>query len=147
MQRTHRIRLRGPWGCQWLGESGRGDRPASFASPPQSLPQVVLPNSWIRLFGTARGRAQFYRRFGRPTNLGARERVYLVFEAIGGDALISVNGNPLGRVSQPTGTTQFDITEFLADNNVVAVDVQFDPEIEKDNPGGLWAPVVLEIRS
>ncbi len=131
----HRIRLRGPWRCDSLsaGLSARG--------------RVQLPQSWRDLFGETPGRARFSRTFHRPTNLEPESRVHLIFEGIGGEAEISLNGQRIGESPSETAgeaPVRIEITNRLTPHNELQVDVQFDPA-QSPAPGGLWGPVVLEI--
>ena len=73
---VHRIRLRGPWNYEWLGDSKQ---------EPQNG-RVSLPKEWRDLLGDVEGCVRFQRTFHCPTNLSEASRVDLVFEGIGGKA-------------------------------------------------------------
>lgn len=129
----HRIRLRGPWNYEWLGDSKHDPKNG----------KVSLPKEWRELFGDVGGHVRFQRTFHCPTNLSEASRVDLVFEGIGGEAKVTlnnrqfietVNENPIRLV----------ITEHLRPTNDLQVEVRFQTE-QTPQPGGLWGLVVLEI--
>ena len=105
-----------------------------------------MPIDWVSLFGHQPGRACFRRRFGRPTNLEPHERVFLVFDGIGGAARVTLNDRCLGTIDAENETAEFDVTGLLNWRNQMTVEIEFDPARSRGRPGGLWAPVVLEIR-
>jgi hypothetical protein len=105
-----------------------------------------MPATWRSLFGDAAGTARFRRSFNRPTNLGADEQVYLILDGIGGRADISLNGNHLAVVVETMFSAEFEVTRLLEPSNVLLIELAFDPAEHPDRPGGLWAPVALEIR-
>jgi hypothetical protein len=105
-----------------------------------------MPATWQSLFGDAAGTARFRRRFNRPTNLDPDERVFLVFGGLAGWVRVSLNGAELGSLSAGHDPAEFDVTPRLAPRNTLDVEVTFDPAAVAGRPGGLWAPVALEIR-
>ncbi|MGH7129010.1 MAG: NRDE family protein, partial [Planctomycetaceae bacterium] len=80
----HRIHLRGPWDYEWLSTSAD----SRIAVAPAG--RMKMPASWRDRFGEAAGTVRFRRRFHRPTNLEPRERVFLVFDGIGGRGSVSL---------------------------------------------------------
>ena len=135
---THQIRLRGPWRYEWTGA----------AVLPQGLPlvgRVVMPASWQSLFGARAGSARFRRRFHRPTNLGVRERVMLVFNGVGGSGQVALNAERLAPVGGDASPERFDVTARLLPTNELTVEIEHDPA--SGEPGGLWDTVALEIHS
>jgi len=130
----YRIRLRGPWKYEWLEPKDR----------PEGSGTVQMPARWEELFGKRAGRVRFQRRFGRPTNLEPSERVFVVFEGVGGNATVWLNGQPLGQLKGPRGA--FDVTELLRPSNQLVVEVEYAPDRWPDTPGGLWGLVLIEIR-
>ncbi len=171
MGQLHVIRLRGPWelqplerdvpaggdGMQHLEEKGSGviseKTPDPFVVRPSSY-RVTVPGDWRESLGSDFcGRARYQRRFNRPTNLEADERVWLVLEAVDHQADVALNGHALGtmRDLQPA---RFDITATLEPSNQLTVDVSLpaavfaDPTLRRDRasqPGGLIGEVRLEI--
>lgn len=147
---AHRMHLKGPWHYEWLGNPFRPTGKKNSTQSPREVPltgRVKLPASWQELFGAVSGRTRFRRRFHCPTNLDSHEHVFVVFDGIGGTAEISVNGNQLGTVADGPQREGFDITDLLQPANELFVEITFDAESSTDRPGGLWAPVALEIRS
>ncbi|HUG94317.1 MAG TPA: hypothetical protein VML55_26035 [Planctomycetaceae bacterium] len=138
---VHRIHLKGPWEIEWLGPEQPADERA--AGPRR----VHMPAPWEALFGDAAGTARFRRRFNRPTNLDPQERVFIVFDGIGGQANVSLNARCVGTVAEAAPAAEFDVTAVLESRNVLIVDVAFNPAERPQQPGGLWAAVALEIRS
>ncbi len=106
-----------------------------------------MPCDWQALFGAAAGCATFSRRFHRPTNLDAHEQVVIVLTGVGGDGTISLNGAVLSEFTSTAGSVEADVTDRLQAFNVLEVCVRFSPAFESLSPGGLFAPVVLEIRA
>lgn len=135
---VHRIRLKGPWEYEWL--RGAPSNNTAVAG------RVHMPSDWQEAFGNASGVVKFSRNFQRPTNLDADEHVFLVFEGIGGLGEISLNGEQLTRSTQKSWEASADVTAFLRPRNQVVVCLDFDPHATPDVPGGLWKPVVIEIR-
>jgi beta-galactosidase/beta-glucuronidase len=129
---THRIHLKGPW---------------ELESPdPTSTGRVTMPADWQSLFGTAAGRAVFRRRFHSPTNLEPDDRVWLVFDGVGGQGTVRINGEDVGRLQSSDQPQRFDIFATLQPFNEATVELEFDPATAA-TPGGLFAPVALEIES
>jgi hypothetical protein len=84
----------------------------------------------------ADGRAVHRRPFGKPTNLGANERVWLVIEGASPGAAVRLNGQALGSAGDREFAT--DITAKLVARNVL--------EIELIRAGELIGDARLEIR-
>lgn len=131
MKYPHRIRLRGPWECKPLSRHDGGPLPESV--------RMRLPCRWKEGgLGDFAGKAQFCRRFGYPGQIDETERVWLTFEGAEGCGAITLNGSPLGALTdQPAA---FEVTALLAVRNELLV------ELEADESGGLWGEVALEIR-
>ena len=137
---THRIRLKGPWRCEWLSEEN---------DPPAAARKMTLPADWQTLFGEEAGRALFLRKFHRPTNLATDTRVDLVFEGIGGQVVIFLNGWRLGECLEERSDAaplRFPVADLLHVTNEIAVEVQFSPHESPGVKGGLWGLVLLEIQ-
>ena len=92
------------------------------------------------------GLIRFSRRFQRPTNLDEFERVWLAFQGVGGAATFSVNDIEIGRIDATTQTIAFDVTDHLAPSNHLIVEIDWSCPGDSDSPGGLYAPVVIEMR-
>ena len=69
-------------------------------------------------FAGIRGRVSFYRRFGRPTNLEAGDRLSLDFNEVNGRGEVWLNGDKLGPL-QVAGS--FDVTGMLNERNQMEV--------------------------
>ena len=123
---AHRIRLRGPWRVTIAD----GSQPPTQMAIPCSLRE----GGWV---GVA-GRVSFYRRFGRPSNLGPTESVWLVLEHLATKAEVRLNEKLMG---DSASSREFDITGILLDRNEVSIAMQV-----ADDAGGLVGEVVLEIR-
>lgn len=136
---VHRIRLMGPWDFDWSGTD------SSSASPQRG--SIKMPCTWRSLFGNEKGHATFSRRFHRPTNLESHEKVVLVFSGLGGDGDVSLNGVRLRSFTLADQTLECDVTERLLPFNQLQVAIRFDPTVGNEAPGGLYEPVIIEIRS
>jgi hypothetical protein len=133
----HRINLKGPWDYEWL------DGPAA---PPSSDGRVTMPADWESLFGPVAGRAVFRRRFHSPTNLEPDDRVWLVFDGVGGRGTVAVNGEMVGELTSSDRPQRFEMIARLEPFNEAVVELCIGPAAET-NPGGLYAPVAIEIES
>jgi hypothetical protein len=135
---THRMHLKGPWQCEWLS-------PADVSVA--SIERVKMPIDWRSVFGEQAGRARLRRKFHKPTNLDADERVFIVFDGIGGRGEVRLGDQVLGQVDETVSTASFEITAALQPANELLVDLEFDPSRHLEMAGGLWGPVAIEIRT
>lgn len=127
--------LKGPW------EVRRLDRD-------EPLRRVTLPASWQTIFeGSSCSHAEFRRTFNQPTNLESHEHVWIVFQGMRGAAAVEINRQRLGGIDIDQETAEFEITPHLALHNELVVQLTFSAGSLPDQPGGLWGPVALEIRS
>jgi hypothetical protein len=143
----YRILLRGPWQAEPLNRAELDDG-ATINSSTTKLPApttVRLPASWQELFGSFRGRIRFRRKFHPPSNIGAADRLAIVFDGVAGTGPVSLNGRAIGSIEPGAGTARFDVTGLLRTNNELQVDLEFTSPGAA--PGGLFAPVVLEIQT
>lgn len=137
---VHRIRLKGPWQFEWIG-----DAPAASGSDWQHSGRVKMPAEWSAIFGPAAGTVRFRRRFHRPTNLDDDERVWIVFDALGGTGTVLVNGAKLGELVTSATPQRFDMTAELQPSSELIVELTYSPAEPQSNAGGLFAPVAIEI--
>lgn len=79
----------------------------------------------------------FYRRFGKPNNLGTTDRVRLAFERVTGLAEVFLNGERLGSL---VGGGAFEVTEQLRERN--ELEVRFRAA---DDARGIVGDVCVEI--
>jgi hypothetical protein len=136
------MHLRGPWEFEILA-----DETARLGTETSTRGMLRLPISWQEAWGDFRGTVRFLRRFHAPTNLDPHERVFVVFDGVGGSASVSANEKLLGSIPENVGTAEFEITPLLAPNNQLVVELRFLATGEAAPQGGLWGPVALEIRS
>lgn len=148
MDAPYRMQLLGPWRYEWLEPGPPAAGVDGDFPPAPGEPRLRMPVDWCGAFGTRAGTVRFCRRFQQPTNLEPHERVWLAFDGVGGAAVFCLNGEELGRLSSPGGPAAFDITARIRRSNELSVEIAFDPAAAlPDQPGGLWAPVAIEIRS
>jgi hypothetical protein len=143
----HRIQLRGPWRFEPLARA-RPDGTGGIVWSAESLPAPGtdrFPTSWQELLGEFLGRAQFRRRFHRPDNLDSHERVFVVFEEVSGTGAVTVNGQPLGLIDPATHAFEADVTDLLAGNDELQIELERTDDAEGHAP--LWATAALEIRT
>lgn len=138
---THRMHLKGPWQYAPL----RQDAMSSAATDALSPGRVIMPCTWQRAFGDFRGVVRFLRSFHRPTNLDPDERVFLVCCAVGGEGELQLDDRPVGRLASRETPQEFDITDRLRPDMRLSIDLEFVSPGDTF-PGGLWGPVLLEIR-
>jgi hypothetical protein len=113
-----------------------------------------MPADWAGVCGADFcGRVRLRRRFHWPARLMPRERVWLVFDAVNGSAVVRLNDEDLGRFSVADAPRAFDVTEKLEPTNVLLVDITY-PDIDKaceadarGPVGGLSGEVRLEVRT
>jgi hypothetical protein len=108
---------------------------------------VRLPAPWQELFGSFRGRACFRRKFHPPSNITSTDRLTIVFDGVGGAGPVSLNGRQLGSIGPDAETARFDVTGLLRTNNELQIDLEFTGSADDPSPGGLFAPVALEIQT
>lgn len=155
MSLIHRMYLRGPWQYQWL--YGPHPLPTGIdhsvsesivASQNQNLllsdSRVRMPSNLCDAFGVVAGHLLLRRRFQKPTNLDADERVHLTFEGVSGHAVMSVNGTRLGECSNPDTPVSFDVTSLLQKSNELTVELEVQG-IDSNGHSGLWGLVAIEI--
>jgi hypothetical protein len=102
----HRIRLRGPW------EFRLHTRRVSIGW--MNVPGTLHDAGWAGYIGMV----SFYRRFGRPSNLGTGDRVRLAFEGVTGTAEVCLNEEPIGVLA---GSGSFDVSGRLRERNMLAL--------------------------
>jgi beta-galactosidase/beta-glucuronidase len=105
----------------------------------------------------ALGRVRYTRRFGLPTNLDARERVWLVIEGVDCVGAVSLNETQIGQIVGSSRSTEFDVTEVLSPRNMVSLEIELQPSESGAAPparpgreqlaGSPIGEVRLEIRS
>ena len=153
----HTIRLRGPWKLEPLERYVKRSF-GGYVSQTEGLPprdRCTMPADWCETLGPDfLGVVRYGRKFNKPTNLGPRERVWLVVEPPRSCGLVRVNGELLGHIRFGAAPGRFDITLFLAESNTVDIDVEH-PELDDNGnapddgsfhvPGGLVGEVRLEI--
>ncbi|MBI1310256.1 hypothetical protein GC176_03030 [bacterium] len=145
---VHRMNLKGPWFYEWLD----GPEPAAAFltrcadrnSPQMSTSRVRMPTSWLDAFGAVAGTVLLRRRFGRPSNLEAHERVYVTLDCVIGDAEIAVNGELVAAMTKSTEPHSFDVTDRLDASNELSIKLTFDGRAAR-NDSSLLASVAIEI--
>jgi hypothetical protein len=145
----YRFFLRGPWQSEPLARVER-DESGTLVWSGSELPAtatVRLPASWQDVFGKFRGRVRFRRRFHPPTNVEADDRLFIVLDGIGGEGIVWLNGRFLGKTSAQGSSTSLKVTGKLRANNELEIDLEYADFSGDPGLGGLFAPVVLEIRS
>jgi len=146
---VHRINLKGPWECELLcADSDGAQRTGNETSSQRGATskRVTMPADWTSIFGPTAGRARFVRKFHKPTNLDAEERVFVVFEGVGGEGSVLLNDSDIGRIESSTTAQRFEVTRLLQRFNRLTVELSCNPA-EHESRGGLYAPVALEISS
>lgn len=125
MPDPYRIRLRGPWEVVPHATGAARGRMA--------VPGTLRAGGWPGYVGPV----SFYRRFGKPSNLGTTDRVRLAFERVTGSAGVYLNGEPLGPLA---GSGAFDVTGRLRERNELEVRTS-----AADDGCGIVGDVAIEI--
>ena len=152
MALLHTIRLAGPWEYEPIERAPSADLTADLPPPGR----VQLPADWGATLGADfRGRVRYRRGFGRPTGLSPSDRVWLVLERLDAWGEVTLNGDVLGRAGAAGEFARFEVTDRLAERNLLLVVVELpawnaalDRARRPDRhgqPGGLIGPVRLEI--
>jgi len=121
----YRIRLRGPWEVR--------PHVAGFPAGRMEVPGTLRAGGWAGYAGPA----TFFRRFGKPSNLGTTDRVRLAFAGVTGRAEIRLNGEAVGAID---GSGAIDVTERLRERNELEVEVD-----AANDECGIVGNVVIEI--
>jgi hypothetical protein len=108
---------------------------------------TAMPCDWHSLFGPVAGTATFSRRFHRPSNLEPHERVWLICTGVRGSGSVSLNDELLTEFSSDGEAVECEVTSRLQPFNIVSMRLSVGSIEEPQRPGGLFEPVVLEIRS
>ena len=137
---VHRIRLLGPWEFAW-------ERSVGGETPLVTEGTTAMPCDWHSLFGPVAGTVAFRRRFHRPSNLEPHERVWLICTGVRGSGTVSLNDEQLSVFSSDGEEVECEVTSHLQPFNVVSIRLSAGSIDEHQSPGGLFQPVVLEIRS
>jgi hypothetical protein len=133
MTAPHRIRLHGPWEITPV---------AADAGPLPPSRRMTVPCTWKQGgWPGFRGRAVHRRSFGKPSNLGAAERVWLIILGVNGQASVRLNDRALGPIDEGAEFVA-DITDFLAARNCLDVEIAC-----ASDSGGIAGEVRLEIKS
>ena len=103
--------------------------------------ELRFPGSFLRTWNSLESG-----KFNQPTNLEDHEQVWVVFDGIGGEGSVRLNGQDLGAIAMTRSTAEFDITRQLALHNELVVELAFRVNGDSDALGGLWGLVALEIR-
>lgn len=106
-----------------------------------------MPREWREIFADANGTAVFRRKFHRPTNLSADERVVMVCTEVRGCGRATLNDHPLGEFNADGNAVEFDVTGRLNSFNEFAIEVSFDPRQSESRAGGPYGVVAIEICS
>lgn len=137
---VHRIRLLGPWEFVWEGPIGGKASHVTEGT-------TAMPCDWNSLFGPVVGTATFRRRFHRPSNLEPHEQVWLICTGVRGSGSISLNDELLSVFSSHGESVECEVTSRLQAFNIASIQLSVGSIEEPQRPGGLFEPVVLEIRS
>ena len=139
----HAIRLHGPWTAKVLDSQFACDVSAHER-------RLSIPSDWGDWLGASfRGRVEFRRRFGLPTQLNPGQAVWLVLESVDFQASISLNEIEVGTMRLGDDAFRVEIGEQLQHSNHLRVVVDLPAEVDRGerNPmaGGLIGSVRLEI--
>ena len=137
---VHRIRLLGPWEFVW-------EEPSGTETPPVTEGTTAMPCDWHSLFGPVAGTATFRRRFHRPSNLEPHERVWLICTGVRGCGTVLLNNEQLSEFAADGEAVECEVTSRLQPFNVVSIRLSVGTVDEQQPLGGLFEPVVLEIRN
>lgn len=145
---VHRMNLKGPWFYEWMhGPEPAAaflDRCADRDSPQMSTSRVRMPATWQDAFGAVAGTVLLRRRFGRPSNLEAHERIHVTLDCLAGDAEVAVNGATVASAIASAEPQSFDVTDRLKTSNELSIKLTFDGRTTEDG-GQPLTSVAIEI--
>jgi hypothetical protein len=98
-----------------------------------TIPGSLRESGWPGYVGSV----SFYRRFGRPSNLGTGDRVRLAFSGVIGAAEVRLNREHLGQL---TDKGVFDIADRLRDRNELELRM-----VARSDASGIVGDVSIEI--
>jgi hypothetical protein len=151
----HVFRLRGPWEY----------RPVAFTKlladgsiveilgtlPPPG--RQILPADWSTSLGhDFRGRAIFFRRFGKPTGMTRRDRLLLVVSRVDAFGVVAVNNQTLGEIPPGGKLWARDVTPLLQLRNLLAIEVHLPSgdeagtRLQRTDRAGLAGGLLGEVR-
>lgn len=123
---THRIRLRGLWGFEWV------TAPPALPSD-RRVGRLALPTTWREGLGPHAGTVRLSRRFGRPPEPDSSDRVWLEIRCRGVHVTAVLNGDQIGASTE--GALRVEVTGRLAARN------RLDLDLSSDEPSGPDAPL------
>ncbi len=143
MSEFHTIRLHGPWTARVLSCQNGGD-------PAASESRHHIPSDWDDWLGVSfRGRVEYRRRFGLPTQLEPDQDIWLVFEAVDFEASFALNEIELGTMRLGDDPFRVEISSQLQQSNHLKVVIDLPLEVDRGErnsvAGGLIGSVRLEI--
>lgn len=143
MSEFHTIRLHGPWAAKVLDSQDRCDAAAVEI-------RHSVPSDWKDWLGVSfRGRVEYRRRFGLPTQLEPDQDVWLVFEAVDFEASFALNEIELGTMRLGADPFRVEISSQLQQSNHLKVVIDLPLEVDRGErnsvAGGLIGSVRLEI--
>ena len=144
----HIIRLHGPWQYEPLAFTRLGPDGESVDLPGDLPPAgtVKIPTDWSGTLGADFcGRVLYKRRFGRPSNLSARERIYLVLHKINGSATIRLNGSEVDNLKSGEAACRIEVTNLLLSHNELQIEVNLPRGSHDESAGGIVGDVQLAI--
>ena len=145
----HRIHLGGPWEYFWRtfdeGNSPQGVGTKTIEEYPQRG-RANMEATWEQLFEDQPGEAVFRRAFHWPTPAEPPHEVWLLFEGIGGQGTVQLNDVILGNFDGANEQRRFLVTDQLILRNQITVRMTCEPGHRTSHGGGLFGPVILEIR-
>ncbi len=109
-----------------------------------------VPSDWKDWLGVSfRGRVEYRRRFGLPTQLEPDQDVWLVFEAVDFEASFALNEIELGTMRLGADPFRVEISSQLQQSNHLKVVIDLPLEVDRGErnsvAGGLIGSVRLEI--
>ena len=107
---------------------------------------MTMPADWKATLGPDfRGRVLYQRRFGRPSNLGANQRIELILHKINGFAMIALNGRQLREIELGDPVCRCELTDLLLPRNDLRIEVNLPRGSEDRGAGGIVGEVQLAI--
>lgn len=130
----YRIQLKGPW-----------DVTGPWPEPGEPSRSVIMPRSWLELFGPIGGTATFARWFHRPTNLVPEDEIAIVLTGVSGSGHVWLNDQSLGEFSAAASPVRFPVRlDQLRQRSRLVIELTWPGG---DQIGGLYDPVAIEIVS
>lgn len=134
----HRIRLRGPWKIERTTGSDQRFGSAEVQKHPEEWPDIFTKDG---------GQVRLSRVFHAPSNVDAKETVFVMLTGVYGEGTVCLNGHQIGRFTAEQTAWEFAIPAALPFQNELSITIAYPTPSAAQSKVGVYDVVALEIRS